>query len=153
MCTCEVCKRISLIKQGKNPHFVKELDTGYVVIGDYQRFRGYSLFICKEHAVELHHLKKDYRYQFLQEMSMVAEAVYNAFKLEKLNYELLGIGNNMHMHWHFFPRNTGDTPFPGPVWKLAKEEMYAEQYRPSDEELEKLKKILNEELEKLLMKE
>lgn len=151
MCTCEVCKRIALIKQGENPYFVKELKTGYVVIGDYQRFRGYSLFICKEHAIELHQLEKEFRYLFLQEMSLVAEAVHNAFKPEKLNYELLGVGNNMHMHWHFFPRNTGDTPFPGPVWRLAKEEMYAEKYRPDAEELAELKEKLNEELNKLMI--
>lgn len=54
------------------------------------------------------------------------------------------------MHWHLFPRHSGDTPMPGPVWKLSKEEMYSEKYIPSDEELEKMKKILITELEKLL---
>ena len=59
-------------------------------------------------------------------MSLVAEAVYNAFGPDKLNYELLGQGENVHMHWHIFPRRKGDTPEPGPVWKLPREEMYAE---------------------------
>ena len=35
---CLICDRIELIRKGKNPWFVKELETGYVVIGDYQRF-------------------------------------------------------------------------------------------------------------------
>ncbi len=147
---CGVCDRIQLTLDGKNPYFVKELETGYVVIGDHQRFRGYTLFLCKEHATELHFLKKDFKARFLNEMSLVAEAVYNAFKPEKLNYELLGIGDNMHMHWHFFPRNQGDTPNPGPVWKLSKEEMYDDTYRPSIAELSDLKDALNRELEKLL---
>ena len=34
-------------------------------------------------------------------MSLVAEAVYRAFDAEKLNYELLGAGAGVHMHWHF----------------------------------------------------
>ena len=38
VCTCGVCQRIELTRQGKNPYFVRELETGYVVIGDYQRF-------------------------------------------------------------------------------------------------------------------
>ena len=54
------------------------------------------------------------------------------------------------MHWHIFPRRKGDTPVPGPVWKLPREEMYAEQYLPSDKELQVLKQKLNTELDKLL---
>ena len=38
MSECMVCDRIELTKKGKNPYFVRELETGYVVIGDYQRF-------------------------------------------------------------------------------------------------------------------
>lgn len=48
--SCLICDRIQMIKEGKNPYFVCELETGYVVLGDYQRFRGYTLFLCKEHV-------------------------------------------------------------------------------------------------------
>lgn len=153
MCECGVCKRIEQTKRGENPYFVRKLETGYVVIGDYQRFKGYTLFLCKEHATELHFLPKGFRDKFLQEMALTAEAVYRAFEPDKLNYELLGTGNNVHMHWHFFPRRQGDTPTPGPVWKLDKEEMYADRYIPSPEELEELKEKLNVRLEELLVEE
>ena len=66
------------------------------MIGDHQRFKGYSLFLCKEHAT------------------------------------------------------AGDTPKPGPVWQLGGEEMNHERYLPTDEELDELKRMLNEELDKLL---
>lgn len=46
---CFVCDRINMIKNGTNPYFVKELETGYVVVGDNQHFKGYSLFLYKEH--------------------------------------------------------------------------------------------------------
>lgn len=36
---CLICDRIEMIKNGTNPYFVKELETGYVVIGDNQHFR------------------------------------------------------------------------------------------------------------------
>lgn len=36
---CFVCNRINMIKEGTNPYFVKELETGYVVIGDNQHFK------------------------------------------------------------------------------------------------------------------
>ena len=44
---CLICQRIELIKAGQNPYFVKELETGYVVIGDHQYFKGYTLFLAK----------------------------------------------------------------------------------------------------------
>ncbi len=150
MCNCMVCERIQLIQNGENPFFIRELKTGYVVLGDIQRFKGYTLFLCKEHATELHFLQKDFRQDFLEEMSLVAEAVYNAFQPDKLNYELLGSGNGVHMHWHIFPRRTGDTPEPGPVWRLDKNELNSAVYKPGEAELNNLKALLNNELDKLL---
>lgn len=37
---CSICDRIKMIKDGINSFFVKELETGYVVIGDNQHFKG-----------------------------------------------------------------------------------------------------------------
>ena len=53
---CMICDRINMIKEDSNPWFVKELETGYVVIGDNQHFKGYTLFLCKEHKTELFQL-------------------------------------------------------------------------------------------------
>ena len=150
MSDCMVCNRIELTKNGGNSYFVKELETGYAVIGDYQRFEGYTVFICKQHASELHQLERNFKMKFLEEMSLVAQAVYNAFPCDKLHYELLGVGNGVHMHWHIFPRREGDSPIKGPVWKLPKEEMYAEEYKLSPQQLEGLKAKLATELDKLV---
>ena len=89
---CLVCDRIRMIREGTNPWFVKELETGYVVIGDNQHFKGYTLFLCKEHKTELFQLEHPVKLKFLEEMSVVAEAVSKAFEAEKMNYELLGNG-------------------------------------------------------------
>ena len=70
---CLICERIELIKQGKNPHFVKELETGYVVIGDGQYFKGYTLFLAKEHVTELHQMEYETKIKFLEEMSIVQD--------------------------------------------------------------------------------
>jgi diadenosine tetraphosphate (Ap4A) HIT family hydrolase len=94
---CLICGRINMIKEGTNKYFVKELETGYVVIGDHQYFEGYTLFLCKEHKSELHIKEK-----FLIEMSIISEAVFKAFKPDKLNYKLLGNGDS-HMHWPPIP--------------------------------------------------
>ncbi len=90
---CLICDRIEMIKKGTNPYFVKELETGYVVIGDNQRFYGYTLFLYKNHGskTEIFHLEKTEQTKFLEEMTIVAKAVSKAFGAEKMNYELLGM--------------------------------------------------------------
>ena len=136
---CLICDRIELIKQGKNPHFVKELETGYVVIGDGQYFKGYTLFLAKEHVTELHQMEYATKIKFLEEMSIVQEAVAKAFQAEKMNIELLGNGD-AHVHWHLFPRKAGDMKGyghngRGPVWWVPWEEMSSEEYQPKESDL------------------
>ena len=146
---CLVCERIGQIERGENPYFVCALSTGYVVLGDHQRFQGYTLFLCKRHVTELYQLPWGFRTRFLQEMSLVAEAVAAVYRPEKMNYELLGNGDT-HLHWHLFPRVSGDTPQPGPVWWLPREEMWNDAYRPSREQLAERTRQLREEIERRL---
>lgn len=151
---CMICERIQMIKSGTNPYFVKELDTGYVVIGDNQHFKGYTLFLLKEHATELYELSDGIKEKFLLEMTLTAEAAAKAFGAEKMNYECLGNGET-HLHWHLFPRVEGDLEGfgangKGPVWWYPREKMYSDDTKPSAAELEKLKHSLRLELEKLI---
>lgn len=61
---CFICDRIEMIKNETNPYFVKELETGYVVIGDNQHFKGYTIFLCKEHKTELFQLDNSTKMKF-----------------------------------------------------------------------------------------
>ncbi|WP_261064042.1 HIT family protein [Streptococcus mitis] len=151
---CLICQRIELIKVGKNPYFMRELETGYLVIGNHQYFAGYSLFLAKEHVSELHHLEKETRIRFLEEMSLVQEAVAKAFATEKMNIELLGNGD-AHLHWHLFPRRTGDMKGyglngRGPVWWVPWEEMIAEEYQVKGSKLENLIATLSKTLDQMI---
>ena len=153
---CLICDRINMIREGKNPYFVKELETGYAVIGDNQHFYGYTLFLYKHHEsrTELFHLDMAERAKFMEEMSIVAEAVSRAFGAEKMNYELLGMGD-AHLHWHLYPRRTGDIESygnngKGPVWWYPMEKMYSEDSAIGGEKLEEMKSLLKNELDKLV---
>ena len=116
---CLICDRIELIKTRDNPYFVKELETGYVVIGDHQYFEGYTLFLAKEHVTELHHLHPTVKLRFLEEMSLVQEVVSKAFSAQKMNVELLGNGD-AHVHWHIFPRRAGKWTWSSLVGSLGR---------------------------------
>lgn len=148
---CIICDRIAAIKADQNPYFVKELETGYVVLGDHQLFRGYTLFLCKEHKTELHELDPETKMKFLEEMSLVAEAVFKAFKPRKLNYELLGNTDN-HMHWHIFPRHYNDPLPQRTVWNVDKEIRSADSNKPDQKTLESLKQTVLKQLELLIKK-
>ena len=146
---CFVCERIQQIATHSNPYFVRELETGYVVIGDYQLFRGYSLFLCKQHVSELHHLAPAFKLKFLEEMSLVAQAVYNWVRPVKLNYELLG-NAEPHLHWHLFPRHQDDPNPLGPTWQVSHEIRYAETCKPSPDEVQRLTRELDQTLTRVL---
>ena len=145
---CLICQRILQIKKGKNPYFVKELETGYVVLGDFQFYKGYSFFLSKIHVDELHKLGSS-RTKYLEEMAIVAEAVYKLFKPSKLNYELLG-NTDRHLHWHIIPRYENDPNSKSPIWTIDKNIRYSEKTKPSEDELKMLTQQLNQELDFLI---
>ena len=65
---CDICNTIEKSLQGENPFFVKELETGIVVLGWNQHFYGYTIFMCKKHATELYQLEDEFLAKFMEEM-------------------------------------------------------------------------------------
>jgi len=94
---CGICERIQMIQRDRNPYFVMEMETAFVVMGNHQRIHGYTLFLCKRHGSELHHLDMDFRVKHIREMSLVSEAVCRTFDADKMNIESLGNGET-HLH-------------------------------------------------------
>jgi diadenosine tetraphosphate (Ap4A) HIT family hydrolase len=116
---CEICSRIEQMGAG-SPYLVAELETGYAVLADSQYIPGYTIFLCKTCVPELHDLAEEERWRFLNEMALIAEAVFRAFAPRKLNYELLG-NSVPHLHWHLFPRYDDD---PNPTWPVWSNEAF-----------------------------
>ena len=144
---CEICEQVPRMND-TNPYFVAEMQSGYVVLGWNQIYPGYTLFLSKRHAPELHDLEPDVRVKFLTEMAVVAEAVFRAFSPRKLNYEMLG-NSVAHMHWHLFPRYADD---PNPQWPVWSNEAYTQAPRRTPIEPERLADMrarLQSELSKL----
>lgn len=145
---CTICERNNQIKKGKNPYFVKEFKTGFVVLSDYQFYKGYTLFLAKKHVREIHQLPEGVKIEFLKEMSLVVEAVFKAFKPLKLNYEALG-NTDPHLHWHIIPRYKNDPNPKQPIWIIDSAVRYAKIYKPNKKDLSLLKKKLLVEINKL----
>jgi diadenosine tetraphosphate (Ap4A) HIT family hydrolase len=144
---CEICELVPRMNDA-NPYFVGELKSGFVVLGWNQIYPGYTLFLSKHHAAELHEISPSDRATFLTEMSVVAEAVFRAFSPRKLNYEMLG-NSVAHMHWHLFPRYADD---PNPQWPVWSNAAYINAPRKTPIEPERLAEMrdhLRSELSKL----
>lgn len=146
---CEICARIARFTP-ENPYLIRELETGYAVLGDNQYYPGYTIFLAKTCVPELHLLLPEIRATFLDEMSIVAEAVFLAFSPAKLNYELLG-NSVPHLHWHIFPRYANDPNPRWPVWSNPAFLQAAESgTRPDPNELAANRTRLRTELDRLL---
>jgi diadenosine tetraphosphate (Ap4A) HIT family hydrolase len=116
---CDICLRTARMP-ADNPYLIAELETGYAVLADNQQIPGYTIFVSKICAPELHELPPPVRSRFLEEMALVAEATFRACAPRKLNYELLG-NSVSHLHWHLFPRYADD---PNPTWPVWNNEVW-----------------------------
>jgi diadenosine tetraphosphate (Ap4A) HIT family hydrolase len=138
---CDICRRINEIKSGISTHFVKEMKTGYVVLGDFQYFKGYCMFLSKEHVSELHEMEEDFYREFMKEYRILCKAVFQAFQPRKLNYECLG---NVcpHVHFHVIPRYEDDPISKNAIWVGESLGCFSDKARPGDEEIQEFKKKL-----------
>jgi diadenosine tetraphosphate (Ap4A) HIT family hydrolase len=99
-----------------------ELEHSFVTLNRDQYFPGYTLLYTRQHVTELFYLDRSVRSGLMEEVSRVAEALFAAFRPDKINYELLG---NMvpHIHWHLIPRHAAEPLWPRPVWSEPHQEL------------------------------
>jgi len=147
---CYVCDWISRIDGNEKKYFIAELETGYVLLSSkWQYFKGYTFFISKMCKSELHLMPSDFRKIFLYEMTIVSEAVQNAFNAAKINCESLG-NSCSHIHWHIIPRY-GTDPYPDKsIWNIQRN--IIESVILEDSGLMEMQQILISEMKQLTMK-
>ena len=146
---CQTCERIEQIKQGNDPYFLLETRSGYVILDKNQLFRGHVLFLCKQCYKELYQLEYHSRANFLSDLSLVAQAIFDAFHCDWTDVERIGDKEN-HLFFHIIPRHKDDLkPFgleEGPIWSLPKAVLEDEKNVLSKRSLDALKKECLEEL-------
>jgi len=111
---------------------IAEFEHSYVTLNRDQFFPGYTLLFSKAHVTELFHLDRGVRGELMEEVNRTAKALFDVFRPDKINYELLG---NMvpHMHWHLVPRFSSEQLWPRPIWAEPHDErlLAPEEYRRS----------------------
>jgi diadenosine tetraphosphate (Ap4A) HIT family hydrolase len=90
-------------RSGDNPLVMAKLDSGYVVFGDTQFLPGYCVLLSDvDEANHLTDLPLAQQRQFLNDMALLGQAIYNACSgydpsFRRVNYEILG---NLYEHLH-----------------------------------------------------
>lgn len=133
---------------GADPkYYVGELETGFVSLSSKrQYFRGYCFFSSKLAVNELHLMPADFRGTHLLEMTVVAEAVQNAFGAKKMNVAYLG-NSLSQVHWNIIPRY-GTDPLPhDAIWSIDRD--LIESVVLSDHDLAEVRGTVASELRRL----
>jgi diadenosine tetraphosphate (Ap4A) HIT family hydrolase len=94
---------LAYARSGDNPLAMAKLPSGYVVYGDTQFLPGYCVLLSDvDDANHLTDLPLEQQRQFLSDMALVGQAIYNACSgydpaFRRVNYEILG---NLYEHLH-----------------------------------------------------
>lgn len=96
-------ERVAMCQQGTNPKTICRVASGWVVMGDVQFLRGYSLLLPDPVVVDLNAMDRERRAQYLMDMSAVGDAVLSVTDAYRINYEILG-NVEPALHAHVFPR-------------------------------------------------
>ena len=117
------CQYCQLIDTGSGPladWFVKlgETDTSIAWLHRDQLWPGRCVVAFKEHVTELFHIEPEVCQTHMREMIALSQAIQQAFKPNKMNYECLGNASMAeHVHWHLIPRYEWDLLWRRTVWE------------------------------------
>jgi len=95
--------RIESAAQGYNPTVIARMKSGFAVIGDTQFLPGYCVLLGYPKVGSLNDLPVGRRLDFLQDMTLVGDAIMSVCKPDRINYEILG-NTDAFLHAHIFPR-------------------------------------------------
>ena len=96
-------RRVDEARRGLNPKVICRVHSGWVVLGDIQLLRGYSLLLPDPVVDDLNALSAEQRKTYLYEMSVLGDALLASTNSYRINYEILG-NTEAALHAHVFPR-------------------------------------------------
>lgn len=96
-------ERVRQCQAGEYSKAICRLSSGWVVLGDVQFLRGYSLLLPDPVVPHLNAMDAATRKVFLYEMSIVGDVILEITAAVRINYEMLG-NIEPALHAHIFPR-------------------------------------------------
>ena len=96
-------QRVENARAGTNPTVITRVSSGWVVLGDVQFLRGYSLLLADPVVADINCLDSVQRACFLRDMTILGDALLEVTDAYRINYEILG-NTEAALHAHVFPR-------------------------------------------------
>ena len=96
-------KRVEMARAGKNPTVICRVPSGWMVLGDTQFLRGYSLLLPDPVVYDLNTLDKEKRNEFLREMAILGDALLEVTDSYRINYAIM-CNTEPALHAHVTPR-------------------------------------------------
>lgn len=96
-------KRVRDCQAGSYPKQICRISSGWVVLGDVQFLRGYSLLLPDPVVSDLNAMEEEKRKIFLHEMSVLGDVLLEITGALRINYEMIG-NVEPALHAHLFPR-------------------------------------------------
>lgn len=127
-----------------------EFDSSYLEIAHSQMLPGYLIQFSKIKYNQLNDMPFEERRIYLNEMSMVGDAILKVTNADRINYEILGNHHNV-VHTHIFPRYSWEEEKYriGPVYYYDRDEWDKNQYKYSSERHQELFKAIQDELKRI----
>lgn len=96
-------KRVSECQAGTYPKSIARISSGWVVLGDVQFLRGYSLVLPDPVVPDLNQMAENARVNLMREVTLLGDVLLEVTQARRINYEILG---NLEpaLHVHLFPR-------------------------------------------------
>jgi len=103
----QIDRDVEAAREGVNPRVIRRMTSGWAVLGSHQFFPGYSLLLPDPVVPHLNAMTIDARARFLQDMTLLCDAVLRVTGGVRINYEMLG---NLEpaLHAHVFPRQADE---------------------------------------------
>jgi diadenosine tetraphosphate (Ap4A) HIT family hydrolase len=142
--------RFKAIEQNTNPMVLTKMKSGYAVIGDTQFLPGYCVLLAYPRVSSLEELTFEQRGLFLQDMSLLGEAIQHVTSPLRMNYSIYGNSDDF-LHAHVFPRYDWESEErkPYPVWQYPKEMWAMPVVQYNNKEHLELRQRITEKLEEL----
>lgn len=139
--------RVGSAKRGENPTVLARMRSGFAVIGDTQFLPGYCLLLASPQVEHLSDLPFALRSVYLQDMSLLGEAIMRVCRPLRVNYEILG-NYDRYLHTHLFPRYEWESRdrLEYPVWLYPDAVSADPNVAYADEQHGKLRQQLTESL-------
>lgn len=99
----DIHRQVAAARAGKEPRVAARLFSGWVVLGERQFVRGYTLLLPDPVVGSLNALATQERAQFLSDMARLGDALLKVTGAARINYAILG-NVEPALHAHVIPR-------------------------------------------------